>query len=370
MSTASNNQRGVTLVELMVSMTLGLIILGSAMQVFSANKQSFRFSKALARVQEDGRFAMQSMARDIRMASYVGCSSRQQLDVNTVATGAPPSVDLGTALFGYDNGAGWWSGVTPPQDHVGLDLTVCDAVGGGNATCQVSDIVQVMRGSETAAALAVDMASAGDTVRVRQTDFDDFEPPVAVAGAAPTAEDLVLITDCRRADLFRTTASGGVGTNQVLTPNAALQQAYQAGAIVTPVVAASYFVADDNSDEDGDGNPDPIPALYRMGVTDGGNAPVALPIAKGVEMMRVAYGVDTGGDEFADAYVTAGGVTDWSRVVSTRVSLLIKSKDDFVTDYPVPVTFVDGTVVNAGANADRRLRLVFSTTIGLRNRVP
>jgi type IV pilus assembly protein PilW len=87
-------------------------------------------------------------------------------------------------------------------------------------------------------------------------------------------------------------------------------------------------------------------------------------------MMRVTYGVDTGGDEYADAYVNAAGVTDWSRVVSVRVSLLIKSNEDFVTDTPVPVTFVDGTVVNNGANADRRLRLVFSTTVGLRNRVP
>ncbi len=86
--------------------------------------------------------------------------------------------------------------------------------------------------------------------------------------------------------------------------------------------------------------------------------------------MRVTYGVDTAGDEFADSYVNAAGVTDWSRVVSARVSLLLKSKDDFVTDFPVAVTFVDGTVVNNGSGADRRLRLIFSSTIALRNRLP
>ena len=370
MPVPNGTQRGVTLIELMVSMTLGMIILGSALGAFSANKQSFRFSKALARVQEDGRFAMQSMARDIRMTGYIGCSSRQQVVVNTVATGAPPSVDLGSALFGYDDGAGWWSAVDPPQDHLGIDLTICDNVGGGNAVCQTSDILQVIRGSETAVALSTDMATSSDTVRVLRTEFDDFEPPVAVSGAPPTGEDLIMITDCRRADLFRATSSVLLVSEQVLTPNAALQQAYQAGAVVTPLIGATYFIADDNIDEDGDGNPDPIPALYRIGLTDGGVAPVALPIAKGVEMMRITYGIDTGGDEYADAYVTAVGVTDWSRVVSVRISLLIKSKDDFVTDDPVPVTFVDGTVVNSGANADRRLRLVFSTTVGLRNRVP
>lgn len=361
---------GLTLVEVMVAMTLGIVILGSAMQVFSANQQSFRLSKALSRVQEDGRYAIQSMARDIRMAGYVGCSSRKQVDVSTVANASPPTVDLANVLVGFDNGAGWWTSVTPPQDHLGSALTICDAAGGGNATCQVSDVVQVLRGASAAASLSVAMANTSSTVQVRQAEFNDFEPSVAVSGAAPNAEDLVLITDCRRADLFRTTAIATAGSNQVLTPNAALSQAYQAGAIVTPLVTANYFIADDNADEDGDGTADPIPALYRMGVTDGGNAPVALPIAKGVEMMRVAYGVDTGGDEFADAYVTAAGVTDWSRVVSVRISLLVKSKNDFVTDFPVAVTFVDGTVVNGGANADRRLRLVFSTTVGLRNRVP
>ena len=367
---STSKQSGVTLVELMVAMTLGLVILGSALQVFSANKQSFRLSQALARIQEDGRFAMQSMARDIRMAGYVGCSSRQQVDVNTVAAGTPPTITLGTALFGFDGGTGWWIPVTPPQDHLGRDLTICDTVGGGNDVCQTSDILQLVRGSETAVQLNTDMANASDTVRIHKTDFDDFNPPVTVGGNSPTGEDLVLITDCRRADLFRVTSSVTAGTDQVLTPNAALQQAYLADAVVTPLVAASYFVADDNTDIDGDGNPDPVPALYRMGITDGGNAPVALPIAMGVEMMTFTYGVDTGGNEFADAYVTAVGVTDWSRVVSVRVSLLIKSKDDFVTDYPVPVTFVEGTVVNNGATADRRLRLVFSTTVGLRNRVP
>ncbi len=363
-------QRGVTLVELMVAMTLGLIILGSALQVFSANKQSFRLSKALSRIQEDGLYAIQSIARDLRMSGYIGCNSRQQVDVNVVAAGTPPAIDLASALFGYDDGEDWWVGASPPQDYTNTNLTICDVDGGGNATCQTSDIVQVVRGAGSAVTMSSSMANVGDAVRVRRSEFDAFDPPITVGGSSPTGEDLVLITDCRRADLFRATTSTVVSAERVLTPNAALQQAYAAGSIVTPIVSASYFVATDNGDDDGDGVADPIPALYRMGIIDGGAAPVALPVAKGVEMMRVTYGVDTAGDEFADSYVNAAGVTDWSRVVSARVSLLLKSKDDFVTDFPVAVTFVDGTVVNNGSGADRRLRLIFSSTIALRNRLP
>ncbi|MEQ8250136.1 MAG: PilW family protein [Gammaproteobacteria bacterium] len=369
-SSHARAQHGLSLVELMVAMTLGLIIMGSALQAFTANKQSFRFSQALSRMQEDGRFAMQAIARDIRMAGYVGCSSRRQVAVNNVANGTPPAVDLANALFGYDDGDGWWTAGSPPQDHLGADLTICNTAGGGNATCQTSDIVQVVRASETATLVAADMATAGGAIAVRQADFPGFQPALAVNGSTPGTEDLVLVTDCRRADLFRVTALADATGLKQITPNAALQQTYQAGAIISPLVGATYFIADDNADEDGDGTADPVPALYRIGVSDGGVAPAALPVAKGVEMMRINYGVDTGGDEYADAYVDAAGVTDWSRVVSVRISLLIKSSEDRVTDAPVPVTFVDGTVVNSGANADRRLRLVFSTTVGLRNRVP
>ena len=355
----------------MVAMTLGLIIIGASVQVFQANKQNFRFTSALARMQEDGRYAIAAMSRDIRMAGYAGCSSRQQIDVNVVAAGSPPAVDLGAnSITGIDNGTGWWTLPNPPQDHTGTDLTICDSVGGGNAICQVSDVIQIVRGSETAAALTTTMTSFGASLRIRPADYNNFDPAVTVSGAAPSNEDLVLVTDCRRADLFRTTAIGTTSGDQTLTPNANLQQTYQAGAIVTPLSSSAYFIADDNADDDGDGNPDPVAALYRIGAIDGGAAPAALPIAKGVEMMVVTYGIDTAGDEFADSYVASAAVPDWGRVVSVRISLLLKSREDFLTDYPIPVTFVDGTVVNTGAGADRRLRLVFSTTVTLRNRVP
>ena len=354
----------------MVALTIGLIILGTVVQVFSSNKQSFRFSQALARVQEDGRYAIAAMARDIRMTGYIGCSSRQQISVNTVAAGNPPNVDLGAnAVFGFDNGVGWWTGPAP-LDYQGNGLTICNTAAGVNASCRPSDVIQLVRGSETAAPLTTTMTATNSTISVRAADFNAFEPQVTVNGNTSTNEDLVLITDCRRADLFRTAALGTSGSDRTITPNTSLQQTYQAGAIVTPLLSRTYFIADDSSDDNADGAADPVAGLYRMDAIDGGVAPAALPIANGVEMMRVSYGIDSGGDEFADSYVNAAGVTDWSRVVSARISVLVKSRDDFVTDAPVPITFVDGTVVNNGANADRRLRLVFSTTVGLRNRVP
>ena len=98
--------------------------------------------------------------------------------------------------------------------------------------------------------------------------------------------------------------------------------------------------------------------------------PEAIPIARGVESLQFLYGEDTQGDEFADIYrASAADVTDFNRVVSIRIGLLIKSEIDFLTDSPVAVNFL-GDNFNTGAGADRRLRLQFFTTVGLRNRVP
>ncbi len=361
---ARKRQVGITLVELMVALTLGLIVIGTASQVFVANKRTYRLSQALARVQENGRFAMQSIARDIRMAGLSGCMSRLQLEVKTVATNAP-AVDFGQAVLGFDSSTGWWTSTTAPQTPFGDNIAICDAAGGASATCQVSDAIQIVRGAASAATLSSAMATSAAAVQVTAAEFNALRPRIVPADANTTQEDLVLITDCGRADLFRASTVGtAAGGDWLITPNAALQKSYSTDAVIQPLVGASYFIGDPD-----DGRTDPVGALYRIGFTDEGVTPVALPMAEGVEMMRISYGEDTGGDEFADMYVNAAGVTDWSRVVSVRVGLLVKSKEDFVTDVPTPITFA-GVTVNNGANADRRLRLVFSQTIGLRNRVP
>src|SRR5690606_29784673 len=66
-------QRGVTLVELMVAMLLGLILTGGAIQVFIGNRAAYDFNEGLARLQENGRFAIDSLSFRTRMAGYFGC---------------------------------------------------------------------------------------------------------------------------------------------------------------------------------------------------------------------------------------------------------------------------------------------------------
>ncbi|HSX60400.1 MAG TPA: PilW family protein [Tahibacter sp.] len=63
-----DRQRGLSLIELMVAMTLGLLVSAGIVALFMATNQSNRTQSYLARVQENGRFATGRIEADLRMA--------------------------------------------------------------------------------------------------------------------------------------------------------------------------------------------------------------------------------------------------------------------------------------------------------------
>jgi len=72
-SLAPARQVGFTLVELMVAMVIGVIVLLGLIIAFGANRESFRFNNQMLQLQDSGRFAMDSIIRDLRMAGDAGC---------------------------------------------------------------------------------------------------------------------------------------------------------------------------------------------------------------------------------------------------------------------------------------------------------
>ncbi|HED14579.1 MAG TPA: prepilin-type N-terminal cleavage/methylation domain-containing protein [Gammaproteobacteria bacterium] len=66
------NSRGFTLVELLVSLVLGLIVLGGVAAVMNNSKKNYEVQDYRSRMQENARFALQFLTYDIRMAGYTG----------------------------------------------------------------------------------------------------------------------------------------------------------------------------------------------------------------------------------------------------------------------------------------------------------
>ena len=66
-------QRGMTLVELMVAMLIGVFLMAGLIGLFVNSKQNYRLQENMSRSQENARFAMHFLNRDIRMADFRAC---------------------------------------------------------------------------------------------------------------------------------------------------------------------------------------------------------------------------------------------------------------------------------------------------------
>lgn len=75
------------MVELMVSLVLGLVVVGAVLNVYLSARQAFRIQESLARLQESGRFALEMMTREIREAGRTPCGS--PLTANVLVSKTP-----------------------------------------------------------------------------------------------------------------------------------------------------------------------------------------------------------------------------------------------------------------------------------------
>ena len=101
------HQGGFSLVELLVSMTLGLVMLGALVALFSTSLQTNSQSSSSAQMTEEGGLAMEFLARYVRMAGFspplVNASGATVL-YRGIQTQAKESHFAGAGVRGCDNG--------------------------------------------------------------------------------------------------------------------------------------------------------------------------------------------------------------------------------------------------------------------------
>jgi type IV pilus assembly protein PilW len=91
-----NKQSGISLIETMIALLIGLFLLSGVLQLFSSAQQTYRMQSNLARLQENSRFALDFLTHDIRMAGYWGCMTSSTVDVSGTdgAQGASGMADM------------------------------------------------------------------------------------------------------------------------------------------------------------------------------------------------------------------------------------------------------------------------------------
>lgn len=354
-------QYGLTLVEIMVAIAVSLVLLTGVIQIFAGTKATYRVQENLGRLQENGRFALDFLARDIRMAGYTGCGSGFGTITNTLNGGSGIFYNFTVGIEGFDN-----VGASPPTYLAAAGIT----------PKQNTDVIIVRRNSDNPIRISRNNDSAqlfavtGNVVEAGCADGT-----TKVDGLC--RGDILMVSDCQKSRVFQAgniTPSGSPPNQETNithpasgTPGNAVsswggasappEQQFNQDAEIVRVGTYAYFVA---------ANPNGGWSLFRL---DGG---VISELVEGVEDMQVVYGEDTDpNDAFrqADVYRDATAVFDWNQVVSARVHLLLRSNDNNLAPAPQDYTFNGATVAGTSLPpTDRFLRREFTATITLRNR--
>lgn len=343
-------QQGLSLIEVMIALTLGLILTAGLVQIFVSNQKSFSLTAASARVLESGRMSAELLARAVRNADYWGCSGGLGNAVNNLDPNGPgyntATLGFGEGLEGTDNHSGT-PGTGEPPALAGTDSFIVRGVGG-------------------AADIKIDQVMVQPSAVLHVNDSTSIDDG-----------DIVFITDCRGGDIFQATnvnANGNVVhntgsnspgnhnpgncTNGNGTGNAhCLSQVYDAGAAIYIPYFEQYYVGQGASGE---------PALFlRTGLMSGTNAGQTsdIELIEGIENMQILYGDDSDGDGTADLWGKATDVT-MADVVAMRVSLLSRSEANNVAPDQPNISLGGSTY-----GGDGRLRRVYTFTAAIRNRI-
>ena len=335
-------QKGFSLVELMVSITIGLILMAGVLSIFLSSRVTFSTNERTARLQENGRVALDLVTHDIRSAGYQGC-----------ARGVPVNNRL--ALPTSTN----WNYIFPVQGYENISGTLTPTwVGAALSPLAVADsdviVVRAAMRDGRSTRLETSMSTLTDDLKVMNT------------GTGTLGAGVYMISDCNAADIFQVTAytpgtpsTMAHGTGVGSPGNAAddFGYLYQAGARIVQLQTIIYYVGIDPATSE--------PALYQK---IGANASRLL--IEGVQALQISYGEDTDNDRVANLYRAANDVVNWNNIISVNLSMLIRS-EQYGTQldkksYTLLTTAVGGKVLS-GYN-DRRQRLMFTTTAALRNR--
>lgn len=353
-SNAPECQQGLTMIELMIAMLLGLVLMGGVVQIFLGSKQTYNLQEAQSRLQENGRLAMHFLPHDIRLTDFQGCRSRQNYTANIIATPtASEAPDLDASLWDLNGG------ITGSDNVVAgtIDaLTGLPVVAAGTNPANLSivagtDVVRIQYGGSCGGNLIGNMTADNANIQISANNTCNLQQNYAF-----------MITDCVDADVARASSvsNGGVietvaDANNVNIGNR-LSKAYGDDAEIYSIQSVAYFIAE---------NPNNTNSLYMQDNTT--NPPSTQELVEGVQDLQILYGEDTDLDGTANYYEDAANVVAMQQVVSVRISLLMQSlSDNFVTTQPVTYTYNTATATAT----DRQLHKVFTSTVTLRNRLP
>jgi type IV pilus assembly protein PilW len=193
---------GFTLVELLVSMILGLFLMGGVASVFLSNQQNFKTNENLATMQENARFAFEQLSREIRDAGTNPCGVRA---VNSVVRATPGT----TIPWWGDWNAGTIRGYDGAESIVGSTIAFGAST---NNRVTGTDAITILRTTNNDTELRT-VAS--------HNALPGFENVTFSSPARLRQQDLMFICDSFSGAIFEATTPTSTGLNASISYDAA-----------------------------------------------------------------------------------------------------------------------------------------------------
>lgn len=319
-------QRGMSMIEMMVALTIGMVMMGGLIAAVVASQNTHRLTSDIGLLQENGRYALDIMSESIQMAGH-------------------------------------WGGVE--AENITLHSNIAD-LEDGDGSCTESWIVSVatsVQGYEGGSTAPLNCISSSDYRS--QTDMlvvryaSTFGMKKAAPGSA--SDDKFYLrsnVSTYEAEVFRDKESSSTSVTESDTTYS------------YPYTTELYYVSPCQTSDCSE-DPD-IPTLYRLAIS--GTKFKSEPLVSGVENLQLEYGWDSTGDNMADTYGDASAVTDWDDVRSVRVALVTRSleKDSAAeaqTSYSIGSYMGSGSQTVDVSSADQHYRRkIYTRVIQLRNR--
>ncbi len=280
-------QLGLSLIEMMVSMTLGLIVLSGVLVVFVNSSSARNEVERTTRQIENGRYASEILSEDLRLAGFYG-----QLDPTTVATpGALPADPCSITV------ADW--GAWIPVHIQGYDAASFTSTNCALTNYKTGTDVLVIRRART--------CSANSTTCTPDVTANSLYLQVSLCPSQVTKYVL---------DKYPSSGTAPFDMQTKTCDSATLANKRE-------YYVHIYYIATDN------GRGDNVPTLKRLELV-GGTTPswTTVPLVEGIENMQFLYGVDTNNDGVPDEYVAnPTTLARWMNVVTTQFFILARNID-------------------------------------------
>jgi len=283
-------QRGLSLIELMISIALGMLILSALATLFVNQSKARAELDKSNRMIDNGRYALEVLSDNLKLAGFYGA-----LDPSSITVPATLPNPCSTTM-------------SEIAAALPLSIQGYDAANAGTVASRPSCVPTTLK-------------TGSDILVVRRVDTSAPVTHAAASAVASTTpylqaklcpyDTLAYKVDRVPANLTLHQRNCPFGIAAVTGPYADLRR----------MVVEIYFI--DSNNQAGDG----IPTLKRVELSTTGTmtAGAAVPLVEGIEYMQIDYGLDDDGDGSADSYIAAPALADWPNIMSAKHNIIARN---------------------------------------------